>query len=73
MRTILIYFWDNLTKSFEVDEPKLRENELHKDVWTFYGSGPDKPAQPDEPKDFYCQHYYKAVDHVVDWIKERFN
>ena len=70
-------FWDNVNakaKSFEVDKLKLpRKWGAPKKVEDFYEFGPAKPAQPDEPKDLYRKHYYEALYHFINCIKERFN
>ena len=70
-------FWDNVTakaESFEVDKPKLpRKRGAAKELEDFYGFGPAKPAHPNEPKDLYRKHYYEALDHVINCIKERFS
>ncbi|XP_057292603.1 zinc finger MYM-type protein 1-like [Hydractinia symbiolongicarpus] len=61
-------------KSLDVDEPKLpRKRGTPKRLEDFHGYGPAKPIQLDKPKDLYRKHYYEALDHVVNCIKERFN
>ena len=70
-------FWENVSakaKSLDVDDPKLsRKRGAPKRLDDFQGYGPAKPAQPDTPKDLYRKHYYEALDHVVNCVKERFN
>ena len=70
-------FWDNVlskSKPLNVDDPKLpRQRGAPKRLEDFHGYGPAKPTTYETPKDIYRKHYFEALDHVLNCIKERFD
>ena len=57
-----------------MEEPKLpRKRGAPKKLEDFHGYGPAKQTQHEKPEELYRKHYYEALDHIVNCIKERFN